>query len=278
MPRSPASKAFALALVLSGALWLGGRSNAQETAAAQTELRFQQLEDQVRTLTGQIETQNHQIEVLNQQIEKMRGDTELRLTDLEAKAGAGASVPGAESAAPVAAASPAGAPTPLIPAAPPRILGTVPSGSVAVPPAAAAQAAAAAAAAAAVTPDGRYQEAYALIGQGKFAEAERAFRGFLTEFPKDPLASSAAYWLGHSYYARGDFENAAIAQADGYKKYPKGNKAQESLLELGKSLDRLGNSKDACATYGQLDKQFGATMNPMVKHQAQQEKTRLKCG
>jgi tol-pal system protein YbgF len=290
----------AAAILLAG--WaLCGSAVAQETQAAQTELRFQQLEDQVRNLTGQVETQNHQIEVLNQQLEKLRGDTELRLNDLEGKTG-GAASPGVAGQAPVAsvpqadaapqaypspppaypAQQPApgyGAPTPLYPGAvaqgqpgpgaPPRTLGTIPAGPV---PSADPGAVVAA------SPETEYQAAYALVGQSQYGQAQQAFRAFLAQYPASPLASSAAYWVGHTYYAQGDFQNAAVAFADGYKKYPKGIKAPDTLLDLGRSLARLDQVPGACATFAQFDKQFGVGASPAIKKQEQQEKARLKCG
>jgi tol-pal system protein YbgF len=152
-------------------------------------------------------------------------------------------------------------------------LGTIPAG-----PVESADPDQAAEAQQALTPQGQYQAAYALIGQGQFGAAEQAFRAFLSQYPKDPLASSAAYWVGHSYYARGDFQNAAVALADGYKKYPKGIKAPDTLLELGKTLGKLDQVPSACATFVQFDKQFGAAASPTIKRQATMEKNRLKCG
>jgi tol-pal system protein YbgF len=268
-----------------------------EQAAAQTELRLQQLEDQVRSLTGQVETQNHRIDLLTQQLEKMRSDTELRLNDLEGKGGGAVSGPSPAAAAsgpqyvdPGDSASRAysppavGAPTPLVPGiagpgtgagrqgpgAPPRSLGTLPAD--AAPPADPDIDPDS------LTPKGQYEQAYAMIDAGEYADAERAFKSFIAQYPKDPLAGSAAYWIGHTYYARGDFQGAAVAFADSYRKYPKGNKAPDSLLDLGRSLGKLGNTADACATFAQLDRQFGATANANIKRQEQQEKSRLKCG
>ena len=298
------------AVFLLGAVTVCGMAGAQENSAAQSELRFQQLEDQVRTLTGQVETQGHQIEVLNQQLEKLRGDTDLRLNDLEGK-GAAAAAPQQDggqvsesapppppagpryaapaqnygpppsyeergySQAPAAAADGYGAPTPLYPGAgrpgpgaQPRTLGTIPQGPVpSADPAEVEN----------QSPQGQYQAAYALIGQGQFGAAQQAFQAFIQQYPRDPLASSAAYWIGHSYYARGDFQNAAVAYADAYKKYPKGNKAPETLLDLGRSLGRLDQVPSACATFAQFDKQFGPSAAPMLKRQVAQEKARLRC-
>ena len=176
---------------------------------------------------------------------------------------------------PPAAADGYGAPTPLYPGAgrpgpgaPPRTLGTIPQGPVpsAEPAEVEPQ-----------TPQGQYQAAYALIGQGQFGAAQQAFQAFIQQYPRDPLASSAAYWIGHSYYARGDFQNAAVAYADAYKKYPKGNKAPETLLDLGRSLARLDQVPSACATFAQFDKQFGPGAAPQIKRQVEQERARLRC-
>jgi tol-pal system protein YbgF len=287
---------------------LGGPAVAQSEGAGQTELRLQQLEDQVRTLTGQIETQNHQIDVLNQQIEKMKADTDLRLNDLEGHGGGTAPVAGAAPAQqldstgqygpppapppqayrpgpaynppPQSDDSAYGPPTPLVPGggqpgpgAPPRSLGSIPAG-----PVPSAEPDQQADADQATTPQSQYQAAYSLIGQGQFGAAEQAFRAFLSQYPRDPLASSAAYWVGHSYYARGDFQNAAVAFADGYKKYPRGIKAPDTLLDLGKSLGKLDQVQGACATFAQFDKQFGNGVPPAIKRQELAEKTRLRCG
>jgi tol-pal system protein YbgF len=295
MARLLAGPLLAVAPLAFGALLACGPAAAQSdtTPSAQNEYRIQQLEDQIRSLTGQVETQSHQIELLTQQLEKMRSDTDLRLNDLEGKAGGGQPAQAAgqqdSSSAPTAAApapapqadQSAGAPTPLYPGAgaqpgpgaPPRDLGTIPAGDVpTVGPDQEAELQAA------TTPQGQYRAAYALIEDGRFADAERAFRAFLQQYPRNPLASSAAYWVGHSYYARGDFQNASVAFADGYKKYPSGIKAPDTLLDLGRSLAKLGNTQDACATLAQFDRQFGVGALPAIKRQEQQEKARLRCG
>ena len=111
-----------------------------------------------------------------------------------------------------------------------------------------------------------------------YLERVRRILADVDEADRSLLASSAAYWIGHSYYARGDFQNASVAFADAYKKYPKGNKAPDTLLELGRSLARMEQVPSACATFAQFDKQFGAGAAPMMKRQVEQEKARLRCG
>ena len=41
--------------------------------------------------------------------------------------------------------------------------------------------------------------------------ARTAFRQLIAAYPNDPLASSAQYWIGESYYVRGQYKNAADA-------------------------------------------------------------------
>ena len=58
-------------------------------------------------------------------------------------------------------------------------------------------------------------------GRGSSAPPSRHSRRSSQQNPRDPLASSAAYWIGHSYFARGDFpERRGCALRDGYKKIP----------------------------------------------------------
>jgi tol-pal system protein YbgF len=274
----PVRYSIVAALALLGAVTIESaraQDNGDTPAAAQLQIRIQQLEDQIRSLTGQIETQDHQIQVLTQQLEKLRSDTDLRLNDIEAKTGAGppaaGQVPGG--AAPEAA-GPGPEPSDDQPAgpqpasgAPPRVLGTIPAGSVpTAPPAAAVP----------PTPQQQYEAALELYHHGNYAGAEAAFRSFLAQYPKDPLAGSAAYWHGEGYFIQGKFKDAVGTFADAAQKYPTGAKAPDTLLELGKSLDKLGRAADACAVLGQIGTKFPKAPQT-VKRQAQQEKTRLRC-
>ena len=61
------------------------------------------------------------------------------------------------------------------------------------------------------------------------------------------LAGSAQYWLGETFYAQGNFREAAQNFLHGYKNYPKSRRAPDSLLKLGISLNKLGQTQQACA-------------------------------
>ena len=122
----------------------------------------------------------------------------------------------------------------------------------------------------------QYNAAFGLLKQPDYPSAEAAFKTFLARHPKDPLAASAQYWLGETYYARGRYGEAASAFAEGYKNYPKGAKAADDLLKLGMSLARSNQKQSACLAFGQLDHDFPHP-GSAVKETATAEKKRLGC-
>ena len=127
-----------------------------------------------------------------------------------------------------------------------------------------------------VTASEQYNSAFGLLKQADYPAAEEALKSFVAQHPKDPLAGSAQYWLGETYYARGRFAEAASAFAEGYKNYPKGTKAADDLLKLGMSLARANQKQNACVAFAQLDHDFP---NPgsSIKEHSVAEKKRLGC-
>ena len=81
-----------------------------------------------------------------------------------------------------------------------------------------------------------YERSYSHLVRRDFASAEAGFRDFLQSHPEDPLASNAYYWLGETYYVRGDYKAAADTLLEGYKQYSDGVKAPDSLLKLGMGI------------------------------------------
>ena len=101
-----------------------------------------------------------------------------------------------------------------------------------------------------------YQQGYGALLQKDYASAEIAFSQLVDAYPGDPLASNAQYWLGESYYVRGDYKNAADAFLKGYNKYKSGDKAPDTLLKLGMSLAELGQKDAACSTFDELKTKY----------------------
>ena len=79
---------------------------------------------------------------------------------------------------------------------------------------------------------------------------------FLREYPKDALSGNAQYWLGQTYYARGNYADATRTFLEGMSKYPESPKAPAYLLKVGMSLNLLGEKKDACEVYRELNARF----------------------
>ena len=90
------------------------------------------------------------------------------------------------------------------------------------------------------------------------------------------MAGNAQYWLGETYFTRNRFMEAATAFAEGYKRYPKGAKAPDSLLKLGMSLGRANQKQNACVALAQLDRDFPQA-GAAIKERAGTEKKRLGC-
>lgn len=256
--------------------------------AASQEVRIQQLQDQMSGLTGQIEELGYQMTRLQERVDSLA-------TAMGEMMHGGAQPPAGQPMADGSAAPPpaADAGTPP-PSQTPGVLGTLTQEQIDAANAGTAgtgaatgqpqtltppQTAAAPSAAYQLpgnTPDEQYQYAFGLLRQANYVEAEQALRAFIERNPTSPLAGNAQYWLGETYYVRGDYQNAAVAFAEGYQKYPDSGKAPDNLLKLGMSLGEIGSKGDACTALSQLDKQFpGAPAN--IKERAARERQRLGC-
>jgi tol-pal system protein YbgF len=130
--------------------------------------------------------------------------------------------------------------------------------------------------AAPTTPQETYDVAYGHVLQQDYAGAEAAFKDYLARFPQTPLASNAQYWLGQSFYARGQYKPAADAFLAGYKNHRTGQKAPDSLLKVAMSLARLGQKDTACSAFNALDTEF-PNASAQIKRLAQSERDRVGC-
>lgn len=260
-------------------------------AAARLSVRLSTVEQELRQMTGAVEAINHRFDQINTRLDKLIGDVDFRLSTIEgvmgrtpqAAMGEGASgLQSAPSPASVEAVA-----TPPVGQAEPTgavdedgvyvgstgTLGTISQG--AVPAEAASQGGdpqevtPAPIEVASVLPQGsvqeRYKFAFGLLGKMQFDQAETAFQEFLKAHSDDALAGNAHYWLGETYYVRKQYAQAAAAFLEGYKAFPKGNKAPDSLLKLGMSLSGLGKKKEACAAFDQLSQAFSEPSATIAK-------------
>lgn len=236
----------------------GGGAPMGSDFAAGFEVRLSQIEQQIQALTGRVEQLQYQLQLQQQQSEKVLGDLQLRVQDLESGGGA------APAASPASQPSLGAGATPNAPAGGDDSFrggeqasggGQLTSGG---------------------SPEAAYDQAYARIRQNDFAGAEQAFGQFVATWPQHPLAGNAQFWLGQSRYLQKNYPQAAATFADAYQKFPKSQKAPESLKQLGFSLSAMGRSQDACVTFSQLNSQF-PQLPAALKQEVSHETSRLKC-
>jgi tol-pal system protein YbgF len=125
-------------------------------------------------------------------------------------------------------------------------------------------------------PQKLYEQAYGYLLQKDYGAAEQSFEDFLKRHPGHQLAGNAQYWLGETYFVRGQFRPAAAAFLKGYQDYGKSQKAPETLLKLAMSLQRLGQKDAACSSFNELATKFP---NPPahVRSLSQAERQRSGC-
>lgn len=126
------------------------------------------------------------------------------------------------------------------------------------------------------TPLAAYESAFGLMNKSDFEGAEIQFANFLKTYPDSDLAPNAKYWYGETFYVRGDYDKASKVFAEAYQDNPKGGKAADNLLKLGLSLAGLKRKDDACIALLQLEKDFSNTAGPIIRR-AKKEMSKLGC-
>lgn len=121
-----------------------------------------------------------------------------------------------------------------------------------------------------------YKQAYELVKNKEYVEAEAALVAFMNDYPNSDLLPNALYWLGETYYARKDFDMAARTFRSCYRNYPKSAKAEDSLLKLGLSHKSLRNNKEACYVFKNFADIY-PNANADLKSRAAKEAENLQC-
>lgn len=101
-----------------------------------------------------------------------------------------------------------------------------------------------------------YNLALAALKDSKFEAAEEKFNDFIKKYPKSSLQSNAYFWYGETFFRRKKFDKAAVNYLKGYKQFPKGAKAADSLLKLALSLGELKKKQEACNMIAKLEADF----------------------
>jgi TolA-binding protein len=201
--------------------------------------RVDGLEAQIRTITGQAEQNSFRMRQLEEQLAALTAE-------MKALSAPPAPAPSADAPSPVDA-----------PAAPDSAGVTRPStGDPAE--------------------DG-YLYGFRLWSAKNYAAAQTELKRVAERYPNHRRASFAQNLLGRAYLDEGKPALAAVALYDSYQKWPKGERAAESLYWLGQALTRLKRTGDACKAYAQFGDDYAETASAGLKAQVAAARKQAKC-
>ncbi|WP_439334201.1 tol-pal system protein YbgF [Tahibacter harae] len=237
--------------------------------------QIQALQTEVQQLNGLVEQLRHQLDEQKERNKQQYIDLDSRVGRLEG--GGGAAAPASSPAnngqlQDIQLGAPNGA-TGNVP--PPSTDPALDLGSAA--PAAPAAAAPAAAAAAAATPPAAaaapsatrfdpaaekasYDEAFAALRDGRYAESARRFQAFIDAYPSSELAGNAYYWLGESYYVTQNYRVSLETFQTLLKNYPDSTKAPDAMLKTGYCQYELKQWEPAKATLTRVVQKYPDTV------------------
>ncbi|HET7843625.1 MAG TPA: tol-pal system protein YbgF [Xanthomonadales bacterium] len=199
--------------------------------------RINELQSEVQSLRGLVEQQSNEIEQLKKRSRDQYVDLDARLTRLEG----GAPAAPAAGTLPSDAASTAATTTP--PSEPlqpgqlameePEVAATPSAPPEAIPTDEAPAAASSTMAAAPGDEKTAYDDAFAALRDGRYAESARRFSAFLQQYPNGEFADNATYWLGESYYVTQNYQVALDTFSDLLGRFPNSAKAPDAQLKVG---------------------------------------------
>ncbi|MCI4663534.1 MAG: tol-pal system protein YbgF [Neomegalonema sp.] len=222
--------------------------------------KVEALEAEVKRLQSEIERISFESRRALRSRDTQIDELLARISVLEKKAGVTPPPSAAPAATPAPTPAPAAKPSMSAVAAAPGALGelTTPAtpGAKSVTDAPIFEDGRKSATAVAPTKGATYESALEYLRARDLANAEKAFLGFIAANPKDPRVGEATYWLGETYYVRGQYPNAARSFLKSFKEHPTGAKAPDSLLRLGVTLAQLRQKAEACASFEQVSVRY----------------------
>lgn len=290
------------------ALGVAAPASAQSQSAAQLAVQVQEMQDQIRTLTGQVEGLQFQLTQMQTLIERMTEDNEYRFQQLE---GGGSGKPqaatetqgepaqrlpqtemetGSIQQLPTvgldgtmdAPAQTDGALTGTDPGLdqpmdfglgdsqdPALNGGSTTLGSLD-------QSTSFGASASSGDAKAQYEAGYDAIVRGDYAFAQEQFQQFIELYPDNPQAADATNWLGEAMIQQGQYDDAALLLAEGYKKYQNDRRAPDLMLKLGIALVGTQQQELACRTFVTLQNRY-TDLTPAFQQRLAEEKSRAQC-
>ena len=104
-----------------------------------------------------------------------------------------------------------------------------------------------------------FERAQAAFDAGDYQTAADQFQTFTQTYTGGPLTGAAHFMRGEALARMGLDTAAARAYLESFSGSPSGDLAPAALLQLGLSLDRIGQAEEACVTLGEVTARFPAS-------------------
>lgn len=91
----------------------------------------------------------------------------------------------------------------------------------------------------------KFRESMVLFEAHNFADSALSFSAFVEKYPDHPLAGSAQYFLGESYFRQQQYKLAARELQQVLTSFDHSTHIADTLLDLANSEEKIGNSEDA---------------------------------
>ena len=101
-----------------------------------------------------------------------------------------------------------------------------------------------------------YDTAFALLKQGQYERAIKAFREFVARYPNGSLADNAQYWVAEGNYVLHEFKAALSEFTKLTQLYPDSAKMPDALLKIGYIQQELGEREKARRALQELTRRY----------------------
>ena len=126
-----------------------------------------------------------------------------------------------------------------------------------------------------INPKIKYENAIKLLWSNKLDEALKELI-ILKEIKPVGLMPNIQYWLGEVFYAKKDFNQAAIEFGEGLKNYPDSIKGPDNMLKLGLSFSNLSKINEACNVLIELELKY-PDASKVVLQRSIKERKKMEC-
>jgi tol-pal system protein YbgF len=103
---------------------------------------------------------------------------------------------------------------------------------------------------------GKYQDALSSYENRRYADAEKKFDNYLNTYPTGRYIPNALYWKGETHFAQGRYAEAIMSFKETVTRFPKHQKAADSLLKMVMIYQRLGDADNSAMHLRILQEDF----------------------